>query len=105
MSSLAVDAAYPARGVGSNDIQPSSGTQISTQLCAFLFSTTTVVSLIGSPGVNPSTTREGMPSVLAISAIDVANCSQYPVLTNGFEVSVSQSSTDVVVYSDGTSMA
>ena len=71
------------RGVGSKRTQPWSSIHSSTQEWA-LRSRTTMSSVPSaarsmSPGVNPRTTREGMPRVRAITAIEVANCSQYPV--------------------------
>ncbi len=77
MTALAIMGLIPSpRGVGSNLTHPWEGIHSSTQACALRSRTTTRPSSRRVPGVNPSTTREGIPSMRAITAIDVENCSQ-----------------------------
>ncbi len=66
-------------GVGSKVTQPMPSKYTSTHACA---SREVIVRTLPSryPEVNPTATREGMSSVRSSTAIDDANCSQYPRL-------------------------
>lgn len=70
------EAFTPTPGVASNGSQPSFGTHASTQACILFDVTEYVPSAARGPGVYPTTSRAGMPSVRAISANVPANCTQ-----------------------------
>src|SRR6476660_4121305 len=76
-----VRAGMDAPGVGSNVTQPWFGKKASTQECALLARTTYCdVRSLNSPVRNPFTTRDGIPRVLSITAIEEAKYSQCPCL-------------------------
>lgn len=66
----------PHFGVGSNGIQPMLSNQISGQACALRLNTLYQPSESSCPGVKPTATLDGIPSVRAITANVAANCSQ-----------------------------
>src|SRR5579859_7947611 len=66
-------------GVGSNSAHPWPGINASTQECASLARITYSEEMsLNSPPANPFTTREGIPRVRNITAIDEAKYSQCP---------------------------
>src|ERR1700733_12393105 len=70
-----------AAGVGSKLIHPYPGKYASTQECALLARTRYCdVRSLNSPVRKPFTTRDGMPSVRSIIAIEEAKYSQCPCL-------------------------
>src|SRR4051812_2884690 len=71
----------PAGGGGAKrGVQPSPASQISGQACALCDCTWNTPSC-GSPGVNPTATRDGMPSDRAMTAYVLANWTQKPRLS------------------------
>ncbi len=71
----------PARGVGSNRVQPTPSKYSSGQACASRIETFTLPSDCFSPGVKPTATRAGMPSERDIAAIEKAKWTQKPSLS------------------------
>ena len=92
------------RGVGSKRTQPWVGIQTSTQAWALRSLTTTRPSSHSHPGVKPRTTRLGRPTRRAMTAMAVANCSQYPVWKLGLSGSSSQSARSVAPWPGSTSI-
>ncbi len=71
----------PRLGVGSNRVQPIPSKYSSGHAWASLEPTDMVPSTCGVPGVKPTATRAGMPSVRAIAAIENEKWTQNPSLS------------------------
>ncbi len=71
----------PRAGVGSNRVQPAPSKYSSGHACASRMPTDTEPSLCGVPGMKPTATRAGMPSVRAIAAIEKEKWMQKPSLS------------------------
>ena len=71
----------PRFGVGSKRVQPTPSKYSSGQACASFSPTDTEPSACGEPGVKPTATRAGMPSVRAIAAMAKEKWTQKPCLS------------------------
>ena len=78
--------------MGSNGTHPYEGKSTSTHACAFFVVTVSrSPEPAGSPGVKPTATLAGMPSVRSITAIALENCWQKPTLVCSRNSSIASS--------------
>ncbi len=75
------DGVLPRLGVGSKRVQPTPSKYSSGQACASRSPTEIAPSDFMVPGVKPTATRAGMPSVRAIAAIENEKWTQKPSLS------------------------
>ncbi len=72
----------PRLGVGSKRVHPAPSKYSSGQACASFVPTAIEPSGCGVPGVKPTATRAGMPSVLAMAAMENEKWTQKPCFSS-----------------------